>query len=239
MNNQTGSPNDIPLKQVKSKPPFTTPFLGAFLLIAAALSGAVYYWQHSKVTSLNRQISKYEQLVSVPNQACIGLGVASGKGINIDLAELNGSQFLYNNDSDGRTAVYACKIGINTKAATKGLDVAQVDRNGYEMGAEVTYFKTQTEAEKYADKKVNPLRYWSVLHPVGNISQETPFTSIIFGKPVYFDSYTVKGVALVRISLPCGSVADSGSTSKQCPGYDSKAESILESFAKSIKQLNF
>jgi hypothetical protein len=112
---------------------------------------------------------------------------------------------LYNNDPYGRTANFVCKIGINTKAATKGLDVAQIDSDGYEMGAEVTYFKTQAEAEKYADQKINPMRYWGVVNPVGNISQTSPFTSKILGKPIYFDSYTVKGKALVRISLPCSS----------------------------------
>lgn len=193
------------------------------LVVAVLLAG---------VKSL-READKYKKLTAMPNPACLGLGKASAHGISLSPVSLEAKSFLH--QDEGKVAAFTCHIGISTQAATihgKFID-------SYPLGAEVTYFENNQTAMDYADKQVNPLRYWGFFdaNPDGEIRQDDSFTFVVTDvTPMILDAYTVKDNALIRISLPCDST-------KECFGTGTgsgtqTADLLLKDFADSLQPLN-
>lgn len=189
----------------------------AFLLI---ISG-VLSWGLYKQTDV---VSKYELLELIDNQACRYLDKqpAVNGSFNLTADTPTGSPKL----------IYTCLTG----ESVEGGDIQGKYIDGYELGASVTYFSTNQEAEKYAEEKINPLRYWGVdeVGQQNNIPQTSKFTFIVTdGKTPYFDAYTVKATAVLRISLPC-----SGSNPEEIGATCSaQAEAMLDRELKGINVL--
>lgn len=243
MNDQPDPQNDTPAASTKGNKVSVT-VLSIALVLAAALVAGIYYWQQDRASSLRQQVNKYEQLLAMPNQACVGVSKASDNDVVLRSVELSATSQLYENDPDSKVAAFRCTIGQNTKDLVKGQDVAEVDSKGYELGAEVIYFDTAAAAKKYANDKVNPLRFWG-LDQQGQqegIPQTSKFTSNIYGSTLYFDSYTVKDKALLRVSLPCEFSAQFTDVERKCTGQEadtSIAYYTIKSFSDSVEQLKF
>ena len=97
------------------------------------------------------------------------------------------------------------------------------------MGASVSYFASTKEAYKFAEEKINPLRYWGIDEEGQNNDnpQTSLFTFVVNDEKIpYFDAYTVKRNAVVRVSLPC-----EGDDSEACT---TQAETILKRNLKGI-----
>jgi len=196
------------------------PMVGYFAVLAALamfVFGVVFY---SSFTQQQATISKYQFLEKIDNQACRYLDGQGG---------VNGS-FRFREDAAANTPllVYKCYTGGQTQA--KEIQGIYIDK--YYMGATVTYFATNKEALKYAEEKLNPLRYWGVNEEgqKAGIPQTSKFTFIVTDESVpYFDAYTVKGNAVLRVSLPCSSTDP-----EQC---QQQAEAMLNRELKGINLL--
>lgn len=140
-------------------------------------------------------IWKYELLEKIDNQACRYLDNQLGVNGSFDLS--------VNASVDEPKLTYKCTTGETV--AAKEIHGKSVAR--YELGATVSYFSSNEEAEKFAAEKLNPLRYWGVDEEGqrNGIPQTSRFTFIVNDENVpYFDAYTVKANAVLRVSLPCG-----------------------------------
>ncbi len=165
-------------------------------------------------------ISNYELLEKIDNQACRYLD---------NQPFVNGNFNLHNSaPADKPQLTYTCLTGEKTTA--KEIHGKHID--AYEMGASVSYFSTNEAAEKFAEEKLNPLRYWGVDEDGQNkgIPQTSHFTFIVTDEKVpYFDAYTVKANAVLRVSLMC--ITDD-------PGAcQNEAEFMLERELKGINVL--
>lgn len=165
----------------------------AFCIVTAVLllmSGFMYL-------KLNKQydlIGKYELLEMIDNQACRYLDHQE---------QVNGSfNLTADSPSDQPRLTYTCTTG----QTVEGREIQGKLVPAYYSGATVSYFASNADAEKYAEQKVNPLRYWSVDErgQQNGIPQTSHFSFIVTDedKP-YFDAYTVKANAILRVSLPC------------------------------------
>lgn len=139
-------------------------------------------------------IGKYELLELIDNQACRYLDKQPAVKGSFDLD--------VDAEKDKPKLTYLCLTGEKTGA--KEIHGKQVP--AYDFGASVQYFSSNEEAIKIAEQKLNPLRYWGVYsdEQMGEINQNAHFTFIVTDveKP-YFDAYTVKANAILRVSLPC------------------------------------
>lgn len=188
-----------------------------FLLV---LSGVLT----SEVLKQYDHISKYELLEKIDNQACRYLdrqvGVNGGFDLNVDAL------------SNQPKLKYWCLTGDTV--AAKEIHGKFID--GYELGASVLYFSSNQEAEKFAAEKINPLRYWGVDEEGqrNGIPQTSRFTFIVNDEKIpYFDAYTVKATAVLRVSLPCGD-ADVSNGGVACYA---EADAILQRELKGINVL--
>lgn len=171
-------------------------------------------------------LGMYELLEKIDNQACRYL---------YQQPAINGSFNLnMNAKANEPRLVYKCTNGqVTTAREIHGKSIGE-----YELGASVMYFATNEAAERYAEKNINPLRYWGVDEEgqQNNIPQTSRFTFIVSEEgesdPSYFDAYTVKANAVLRVSLPCASAESHGATN--C--YD-EADSILKMELKGINVL--
>ncbi len=146
-------------------------------------------------TKQNDTIGKYELLEKIDNQACRYLERQIG---------VNGSFDLNTNAPKNEPKLtYTCLTGESTEA--REIQGKFIDK--YNLGAHVLYFSSNEEAVKFAEEKINPLRYWGVDEEgqKQGIPQTSKFTFIVSDEKVpYFDAYTVKANAVLRVSLPCG-----------------------------------
>jgi len=169
-------------------------------------------------------IANYELLEKIDNQACRYLDRQIG---------VNGGFNLSPDAPAGKPKlIYHCHTGEITTA--KEIHGKQID--AYPFGAEVLYFSTHEEAVKYAEENINPLRFWGVDEEgqKNGIPQTSKFTFIVSDERIpYFDAYTVKATAVLRVSLPCG---DPDVTNGGVACY-AEAEAILDRELKGINVL--
>jgi len=221
------------LRQFQKKP------LQIFIAVLVIAFGLLIF----VVLQQNSQIDKYKMLSKISNVACLGLSTAINGDYELNSANphINATNQLYQSDEFNRTTGYHCGIGLITQAMT----IHGKSIEGYEMGADVTYFKDPESAKNYAEKKINPLRYWGVgPEPEEGIPQTGLFTFFVSDGAIYsdpdraiFDAYSVKGNALLRISLPCAFLGKNTTESfEACPG---SMDDILKHFRFSTPELNF
>jgi hypothetical protein len=202
----------------------TLHFSPVYLLIVALLALCIALG--AALAQQTDTIGKYELLEKIDNQACRYLAYQSQSG------GINGSFDLNLSARDNEPLlVYKCTNGqVTTDREIHGKGIGE-----YELGAIVMYFATNEAAERYAEENINPLRYWGVDEEgqQNGIPQTSAFTFIVTDEPVpYFDAYTVKANAVLRVSLPCPKAETHGVT--DC--YD-EANSILKSELKGINVL--
>ena len=165
-------------------------------------------------------IGRYELLEKIDNQACRYLD---------NQPAVNGSFNLNTYTDQGEPQVtYTCLTGETTEP--KEIHGKFIDK--YNLGASVSYFSSNEEALKFAEENLNPLRYWGVDQEgqKNGIPQTSLFTFIVNdAKSPYFDAYTVKANAVLRVSLPCSNAAGDA-----C--YE-EAESMLNRELKGINAL--
>lgn len=209
-------------------------FLVAVLAVAVAV---VYIPRQNQINTLTAKTNRQDRLMSMSNQACMGL-TASKTTPPPSITNLVATQTVQDG-AYGTVATFSCTIGQNTKPAVAGKEVAEVDKKGIEMGATVMYFESTGQADKYHQQVINPLRYWGV--PNGDLTDNVPsfkyFVSYVFGNPVYFDAYAIKGNAIVRITLPCGSTDTDAAKVDTCIGASvgsGFAIAKLKAFVESI-----
>jgi hypothetical protein len=151
-----------------------------------------------------QELNKYKILSQSSNQACVGLGISLENGANLSPFKFD-AQSMARSGEWGEVGQHKCNTGVVvTKYTQNGYGSSETE--GYELGANVIYFKDAKAAYKYADKVHNPTRYWSIDEEgeKQNIPQTSLFTFIVNDvKEPYFDSYTVRDKALVTLSLPC------------------------------------
>lgn len=164
---------------------------GALLLLLVMVAGALL----SGLIKQGEVISTYELLEKIDNQACRYLDRQTGVNGGFDLN--------LNSPPNKPKITYKCLTGETV--AAKEIHGKFIDE--YELGARVSYFSSNHEAEKFAEEQLNPLRFWGVDEEGqrNNIPQTSRFTFIIGDEKIpYFDAYTVKANAVLRVSLPCG-----------------------------------
>jgi hypothetical protein len=164
------------------------------VVVAVALAALFGILGTSLLYKQAELIGKYELLEKIDNQACRYLDgqVAVNGGFDLEASA----------PKDRPKLVYKCTTGEMTGA--KVIHGKPID--AYEFGASVQYFSSNEAAIKYAEEKVNPLRYWGVDEEgqKNGIPQTSRFTFIVTDEKVpYFDAYTVKATAVLRVSLPC------------------------------------
>jgi hypothetical protein len=176
-----------------------------------------------------KRLSTYRVVERLQNQACIGLGKGA---ITFKPVDIKAKFNLPDSNPEGKTVEFTCLTNQSTEKATiHGKEIA-----AYEFGAYATYFKDNAAATKFAEQKVNSLRFWGVdqAGQQAGIPQTSLFTFIVSDVPApYYDAYTVKDNALVRISLPCGD----NDVSRGGVACYAEAESSLNTFADSIETL--
>lgn len=195
-------------------------FLTGMLIISLVAVGAVLYVNTSRLRD-------YDQLTSIPNQACVGLSNGATDTMSISIIA---SAVLKQKNPDNMTAAFSCLTGQGVDAATiQGKHIG-----GYVFGAHALYFKDITAATTYAAKKVNPLRYWGIDQAGQNagIPQTSIFTFIVAGgsTPPYYDAYTVHNNIVLRVSLPCGGL--------DVPACYTQAQTVIRAFSEDILPLN-
>lgn len=198
--------------------PFVLVLVSCVILLVAMIAALV-------VTSYKQvdTIGKYEILELIDNQACRYL---DGQ------PEVNGSFDLdVDAPKDKPKLSYTCTNGQKVTAR----EIQGKTIGDYSMGASVIYFTTRDEANSYAEQKLNPLRFWGVdqAGQEAGIPQSSLFTFVVTEPPMYFDAYTVKANAVLRVSLPCPS-PDDPDTAGDCQAY---AESMLVREMKGVNIL--
>lgn len=198
--NQPGKQNK---KSSKVKKVLIT-LLVILLIIGGPL--AVYVWQQNKVNDKEKQISSlsykikmYDEFSKKPNQACLGLTVANKNGLEYGSETITANRELLFDDSNKQIAEFNCTIGINSKDLIGNNEVAEIDKNGYELGISVKYFENQSFAQNYAQDNLEPKRYWSW----DGYKATKTYISFVNADRLYFDSYAVKENAVLRMSLQC------------------------------------
>jgi len=198
--------------------------LTIFVVVLLIVTLGVVVWLFADLTE---QISRHKALENQSNQACIGVSIASNSGLEIDTNTLVATSTLIEGSDLGVTANQRCVVGGSTEnESIQGKKIAS-----YNFGAEVIYFDTNEAAENYANTKLNPLRYWSP------DATNTNYTFVVtHTENDYFDSYSVKDNAVMRISLPC-SESDSGvdELMKDCM---LQADRTISLFNKKLSLLN-
>ncbi len=197
------------------KKQYTLP-LGVVIIVLFTMLGSLVVL----FTRQTETIGKYELLEKIDNQACRYLDKQKG---------VHGIFKLYDDAPKNKPKlVYKCTTGELTKA--KEIHGKSID--AYQLGASVSYFSTNEEAIKFAEEKLNPLRFWGVdaEGQRNGIPQTSRFTFMVTDEQTpYFDAYTVKANAVLRVSLPC--------TNADPVVCHAEAEAILDRELKGINVL--
>lgn len=196
--------------------------LEIFVIVLLVVTLIVVTWLFANMSS---EISRYRSLGNQSNQACLGVSAATASGFNVDTKTLYVTSELKDGSSDNPTANQKCIIaGTTQDEVIQGKSI-----KSYSFGADVTYFKNNQEAQDYANNSINPLRYWSP-----DISN-TYYTFLVTHRDeVYFDAYSVKDNAVMRISLPCN---DDEKSNKNISACQLQAERTLAVFNKKLNPL--
>jgi hypothetical protein len=179
-------------------------------------------------TQTTSELGKYKKISRLPNQACVGLnyGALTNKSLNFS------AQFNLEKSDSSKTASFTCLVDQFTQSTT--IQGKHID--AYEFGAYATYFTDDQSALDYAEKQLNPLRYWGIdqAGQQAGIPQTSLFTFIVSDVPEpYYDAYTVKNNSLLRISLPCGD-PDVSHGGVSCYA---EAQSAISTFANNVERL--
>lgn len=211
----------MPRKKRKIFSDYSNLTIFVVVLLVATLGVATWLF-----ASLSEEVSQHVALENLDNQACRGLSIAAASGFDISTRGLYSTSKLLNSNNDNATANQKCLI----YGSTQDDNIQGKKINGYSFGADVTYFDSKESAEKYAKNKVNPLRYWS---------PDATYTSYTFivthREQKYFDAYSTKNNALMRISLPCNSTNDENKDIDNC--Y-LQADRTIALFNKNLASFN-
>lgn len=205
------------------------------LLLAVGI--VVLFVGIQQTTKWSRQV----YLADTPNQACRGISEAIRQGFKLAEPDIKATSIVYGpRASYGQLARYNCNVERVITASETFADGSS-SQSGYDAGASVTYFRNENAAYEYAEKIVNPSRYWSVDQAgvLQNIPQTSLFTYIVTDVPEpYFLSYTVRDNRLFLLNLPCGFTQDAiaDNTITEC---QAAAEKILKAFADKSTPLYF
>ncbi len=185
----------MPTKKKKQQTDKTSLLLAIVASLALVIIGVMAVMLNKQANTLGM----YELIENIDNQACRYLD---------NQPAVNGRFDLTMDAPAGEPRlVYECYTGeLNKSRDIHGKSIGQ-----YEKGASVAYFATNQEALTFAEQQLNPLRYWGVdeAGQQANIPQTSKFTFIVTDEKVpYFDAYTVKANAVLRISLPCDNTED-------------------------------
>ncbi|HMS23194.1 MAG TPA: hypothetical protein PKB09_00100 [Candidatus Saccharibacteria bacterium] len=196
--------------------------LEIFVIVLLVVTLAVVTWLFANMST---EISRYRSLGSQSNQACLGVSAATASGFNVDTKTLYATSELKDASSDNPSANQKCIIAGSTRdEAIHGKPI-----KSYSFGADVTYFKDKETAKDYAETQINPLRYWS---PDPSNSYYTFL--VTHRDEVYFDAYSVKDNAVMRISLPCNQNDKSDKNINSCL---LQAERTIAVFNKKLSPL--
>lgn len=191
------------------------------LVLAILLTGALSIALVIALIGQAKIISQYDLLSNLDNQACRYL---AERGAD---AQVNGGFRLASNaNKEQAKLTYYCFTGESTKS--KIVHGKQIEK--YPFGATVMYFSNNEAAEKYANEKLNPLRYWG--EDGSNEVQDKNYTFLVTDeKEPYFDAYRVRANAVLRVSLPC--------KSKSYEACDAQAKQLLDQELKGINVEDF
>jgi hypothetical protein len=173
------------------------------------------------------KLQKYEQLSEFPNQACVGIGVALENGLTFTSHDIDAKSLLPFNNF-GSIGQHKCNIK-KVVTSQKSYPDGSSESSGYELGADVLYFKSPDAAYEYAESFENKNYSWGVDEEGqrNGIPQTSLFTYIFAdtAEP-YFEAYTV------QISKDCP-LTESAFTN-----FDNNTSEI-EMFARIILTQNF
>lgn len=174
------------------------------------------------------------RLASIPNQACISIGVALQNKLDLRHYDMSATSSVSKETPEPNGAVtgYKCEIGTVITASTEN------EQSGYPLGSVVTYFKDSFSAEMSANEGLNKQRSWSVDEEgaKNGFKQSSLFTYIItdVSEP-YFEAYTVRDNAIISITLPC-SMSFQNDKNKAFDECKKSAQKILQESAQKIQQ---
>lgn len=196
--------------------------LEIFVVVLLVVTLGVVTWLFA---TMSNEITRYSSLANQSNQACLGISIATASGFNVDTTTLYATSELKDGSTDDPTANQKCIVGGNTQDE----NIQGKTIKSYNFGADVTYFKDSTTAEEYAKSTINPLRFWS---PDPSLNYYTFL--VAHRDKMYFDSYSVKDNAVLRVSLPCG---ENGKSSQDIDSCLLKAERTIAVFNKKLNPL--
>ncbi len=196
--------------------------LEIFVIVLLVVTLGVATWLFA---SMSNQISRYGALSNQSNQACMGISAATASGFEIDTQTLYATSELKDGESNDPLANQKCIV----RGTTKDEEIHGKKIKSYSYGADVTYFKDAETAKNYADTNLNPLRYWSP------DESYTYYTFLVTHQDkAYFDAYSVKDNAVIRISLPCGEEEITDESLSTC---QLQAERTIAVFNKKLSPL--
>lgn len=196
--------------------------LEIFVIVLLVVTLGVVTWLFANMSD---EITRYSSLSNQSNQACLGISVASNSGFKINTDTLYATSELKDGSTDDPTVNQKCIVG----GSTQDENIQGKPIKSYNFGADVTYFTDSVAAKKYADSKVNPLRYWSP------DSSYTYYTFLVTHRDqLYFDAYAVKDNAIMRVSLPCNNNEKTNANANNCI---LQAERTIAVFHKKLSPL--
>jgi len=208
--------------------------LAVFVIVLLAVGIGAVTWLF---VDLSQKVSQYKTVESLPNQACVGLSVASQNGFTVPTDGLSASFSTQNAESP---LAYKCTIGL----VAEKTEIHSRLVSEYALGASVTYFESNEAAKEYAAKKLEPQRYWSVPNPK-KIVHSFIASSVIndnkgldLNTSTYFDSYAVKDNAVVRLSLPCRNI-NSNLSNSDFDRCDKDSLRAIQQFADKVVKFQF
>lgn len=182
-----------------------------------------------------RSLHKHASLGMYQNQACVGIGVALRNGIDLRKYDLD-ARTVDRSSGWQDVGQHKCATGTVVTQQAAGAD-GSGSASGYQLGADVVYFKTADAAYQYAEKVHNPTQSWG-LDQEGQrngIPQTSLFTFIHTDVPEpYFDAYTVRGNALMALSLPC-TMTGQTDMAQSLNNCQVTAEKTLREFADTVQ----
>lgn len=196
--------------------------LEIFVIVLLVVTLGVVTWLFA---NMSNEISRYSSLGNQSNQACLGISVATASGFKVGTTTLYATSELKDGSSDDPSANQKCIVAGNTQdEKIHGKSI-----KSYNFGADVTYFVDSVAAKNYADTNINPLRYWSP------DPSYTYYTFLVTHRDkMYFDAYSVKDNAVMRISLPCNQDEKSDKNMDSCL---LQAERTIAVFHKKLSPL--
>lgn len=181
-----------------------------------------------RVNDTTRVLNRYRGMAATANTACQGLaGAIDVKGMKVGL-----------NVNEAKHPVHVANFYCFTGPMLEQQTIQGKTVPAYPMGAKVWYLKNAAEAKKFGETFLNPMRYWGVdqAGQAAGIPQSSLFTFIVSepNAASYFDAYTVRGNAAMRVSLPCktSQELDSVYNVEDC---QTRAEDALKNLAETVR----